>query len=121
MSIIRIWIINKCLLCSSYSGDQHSITLIDLFGFECFVRNHIDQLLVNSVNEQMQYHYNQRMFAWEMLEQEEEQVPVISLHFYDNKMCVDHMMNKPKGMFEMFDDASRGRHGSSSLTGEYPL
>lgn len=54
---------------TSASGDLHVITLTDMFGFECFHRNRTEQLMINSLNEQIQYHYNQRMFVWEMLEQ----------------------------------------------------
>lgn len=79
---------------------------MDLFGFECNQRNYFDQLIVNSLNEQMQYHFNQRSFVWEMIEQEEEHVPVTKLHFYDNKIAVDHLMNNPKGLFHVIDDAS---------------
>lgn len=79
------------------SGDVHSIVLFDLFGFECNPRNYFEQLIANSLNEQMQYHFNQRCFVWEMIEQEEEQVPVTKLQFYDNKVAVDHLMNNPKG------------------------
>lgn len=70
---------------------------MDLFGFECNQRNHFEELIVNSLNEQMQYHFNQRCFVWEMVEQEEEHVPVIKLQYYDNKIAVDHLMNNPKG------------------------
>lgn len=56
-----------------YSGDIHMITLTDMFGFECFHRNRTEQLMINSLNEQIQYHYNQRMFVWEMMEQVSEQ------------------------------------------------
>uniref|UniRef100_A0A182QQM6 non-specific serine/threonine protein kinase n=1 Tax=Anopheles farauti TaxID=69004 RepID=A0A182QQM6_9DIPT len=96
-------------------GDKHSVTVTDHFGFECFHRNHIDQLVVNSLNEQMQYLYNQRIFVFEMIEMEEEQVPVTSLHYYDNKMAVDHILTKPKGVFSFIDDASRGRHGQNYI------
>lgn len=48
---------------------MHMITLTDMFGFECFHRNRTEQLMINSLNEQIQYHYNQRMFVWEMMEQ----------------------------------------------------
>lgn len=51
------------------SGDLHMITITDMFGFECFFRNRTEQLMINSLNEQIQYHYNQRMFVWEMMEQ----------------------------------------------------
>lgn len=87
-----------------------------MFGFECFFQNHFDQLMVNSLNEQMQYHYNQRVFVWEMIEQEEEGVPGNSLHFYDNKLAVDHLMSKPKGLFHVIDDSSKGRHTYHYIT-----
>ncbi|XP_021703004.1 neither inactivation nor afterpotential protein C [Aedes aegypti] len=113
------WLINtinhKMSFGRAIYGDQHSITITDHFGFECFHRNHIDQLVVNSLNEQMQYLYNQRIFVYEMIEQEEEQVPVVQLHFYDNKLAVDHLMNKPKGLLSFIDDASRGRHSQNYI------
>ncbi|XP_318814.5 neither inactivation nor afterpotential protein C [Anopheles gambiae] len=96
-------------------GDKHSVTVTDHFGFECFHRNHIDQLVVNALNEQMQYLYNQRIFVFEMIEMEEEQVPVTPLHYYDNKLAVDHILTKPKGVFSFIDDASRGRHGQNYI------
>ncbi|XP_055545200.1 neither inactivation nor afterpotential protein C [Wyeomyia smithii] len=113
------WLINtinqKLSFGRAIYGDQHSTTITDHFGFECFHRNHIDQLIVNSLNEQMQYVYNQRIFVYEMIEQEEEQVPEVQLHFYDNKLAVDHLMSKPKGVFSFLDDASRGRHSQSYI------
>lgn len=89
---------------------------MDLFGFECNQRNYFDQLIINSLNEQMQYHFNQRSFVWEMIEQEEEQVPVTRLQFYDNKIAVDHLMNNPKGLFHVIDDASRGDYSYEYIT-----
>jgi myosin III len=50
-----------------HSGDRHMISILDLFGFECFQKNGIEQLFVNALNEQLQYHYTQRLFAWEMV------------------------------------------------------
>ncbi|KAG5675871.1 hypothetical protein PVAND_005739 [Polypedilum vanderplanki] len=97
-------------------GDINSIILMDLFGFECFPKNQIEQLFVNCINEQMQYHYNQRVFVWEMLEQEEEHLPVTKLNFYDNKIAVDHLMNTPKGLFHIIDDATRGQYTSDFIT-----
>lgn len=85
------------------------VSLTDLFGFECLNRNRIEQLMINSLNEQLQYHYNQRMFAWEMLEQEEEQIPGTSYKYHDNKKAVDHLMIRPHGLFYLLDDATRDR------------
>lgn len=89
---------------------------MDMFGFECHKRNRFENLIVNSLNEQMQYHFNQRFFVWEMIEQEEEQVPVTKLRYYDNKIAVDHLMNNPKGLFHVIDDASRGQYSYDYIT-----
>lgn len=51
-----------------------------------------------------------------MIEQEEEHVPVTKLQFYDNKIAVDHLMNNPKGLFHVLDDASRGRYSYEYIT-----
>lgn len=102
----------------SSSGDQHIISLTDMYGFECFPRNHIDQLITNSMNEQLQYHYNQRMFAWEMLELEEEQIPGTAYRYNDNKKAVDHLMTKPYGLFYVIDDATRNRMKYEYVTGK---
>lgn len=91
-------------------GDQHLISIIDTFGFECFNENAFEQLVINSINEQFQYHYNQRVFVWEMQEEAEEGVDFVSLNFYDNKLAVDQLMNKPNGLFSIIDNCSLGRH-----------
>lgn len=49
--------------------------------------------------------------------QEEEEVPVTSLHYYDNKLAVDHLMSKPHGLFYLIDDATRGRQSQEFITG----
>lgn len=89
---------------------MHIISLMDMFGFECLHRNRYEQLMINSLNEQLQYHYNQRMFAWEMLELEEEQIPHQVYKYHDNKPAVDDLMMKPNGLFYLLDDATRDRH-----------
>ena len=40
---------------------------MDLFGFECFKKNGLEQLFINTLNEQLQCHYNQHIFVWEMV------------------------------------------------------
>lgn len=73
--------------------------------------------MINSLNEQMQYHYNQRMFAWEMIELEEEQIPHTAYKYHDNKNAVDHLMTKPNGLFFFLDDATHDRSTYEFLTG----
>ncbi|XP_026667369.1 neither inactivation nor afterpotential protein C isoform X6 [Ceratina calcarata] len=105
------WIVNtinhKFTVTRALFGDKYVINVIDLFGFECFAVNRLEQLLVNTMNEQMQCYYNQRIFAWEMQEQQEEGIPVVHAHFYDNKDAIDHLMSRDRGLFSIIDEASK--------------
>ncbi|KAL0848932.1 hypothetical protein ABMA28_013327 [Loxostege sticticalis] len=113
------WMINlinsKLSFMRSVFGDKFSVSLLDMFGFECYHRNRIEQLIVNTTNEQIQFLYNQRMFAWEMQETAEEEIPVVSLHFYDNKNSVDQLMGRPMGLFYILDEASRRGSGQEFI------
>ncbi|CAH1732571.1 neither inactivation nor afterpotential protein C isoform X3 [Aphis gossypii] len=105
------WIVNIINLKLSFTraifGDTHVVYLMDTFGFECFRQNNLDQLYVNCLNEQLQYHYNQRMFAWEMQDLEEEGMDQYSMQYRNNKPIIDALMNNPDGLFYMFDDATK--------------
>ncbi|XP_076635717.1 STKc_myosinIII_N_like and MYSc_Myo21 domain-containing protein ninaC isoform X3 [Colletes latitarsis] len=105
------WIVNtinhKFTVTRALFGDKYAINVMDLFGFECFAVNRLEQLIANTMNEQMQCYYNQRIFAWEMQEQEEEDIPVQRLHFYDNKDAIDQLLSKSRGLFSIIDDASK--------------
>ncbi|XP_055920524.1 neither inactivation nor afterpotential protein C isoform X1 [Eupeodes corollae] len=105
------WIINKINMNMAFPravfGDANTIVIYDLYGFECFHRNGFEQLMINTINEQMQYHYNQRIFVSEMLEQEADGIPTMQLNFYDNKSALDNLLTKPDGLFYIIDEASR--------------
>lgn len=88
---------------------------MDMFGFECYHRNRLEQLIVNTMNEQLQFLYNQRIFSWEMQEEIEEDVTPLSVHFYDNKQSVDQLMGRPLGLFYILDEASRIGHGQEFI------
>ncbi|XP_026756966.2 neither inactivation nor afterpotential protein C [Galleria mellonella] len=113
------WMINlinsKLSFMRSVFGDKYSVSLLDMFGFECFHRNRLEQLIVNTTNEQIQFLYNQRVFAWEMQEAAEEEVVTASLKFYDNKNSVDQLMGRPMGLFYILDEASRTGSGQEFI------
>lgn len=104
-----------------YSGDKYSVSLLDMFGFECFHRNRLEQLIVNTTNEQIQFLYNQRIFAWEMQEEEQEGIQVAPLHYYDNKSSVDQLMARPAGIFYLLDEASRNGNGQEFIISTFIL
>ncbi|CAG5085050.1 Similar to ninaC: Neither inactivation nor afterpotential protein C (Drosophila melanogaster) [Cotesia congregata] len=65
------WIINfinlKLSVTRTLFGSKYLISILDFFGFECFTYNKVEQLIVNTVNEQLQCYYNQRVFISEMV------------------------------------------------------
>ncbi|XP_014215430.1 neither inactivation nor afterpotential protein C isoform X2 [Copidosoma floridanum] len=113
------WLVNninqKLSVSRTLFGDKFLISILDLFGFECFSKNRLEQLVINTMNEQLQCHYNHRVFVWEMQEQEEEEIPVEKFHFYDNKQAIDQLMSKDYGLFYALDEASRQLQGTSYI------
>ncbi|XP_046386617.1 neither inactivation nor afterpotential protein C isoform X2 [Ischnura elegans] len=113
------WVVNtinhRLSLTRAVFGDKHCVTVLDLFGFECYQRNSLEQLFVNALNEQLQYHYNQRVFVWEMQECEEEDLKTPSLAYYDNKPALDALMGKPEGALHCIDEATRTGQGNDFI------
>lgn len=63
-------------------------------------------------------HSSDFLFVVFLTFKEEEEVPVTSLHYYDNKLAVDHLMSKPHGLFYLIDEATRGRQSQDFITGK---
>lgn len=83
---------------------------MDLFGFESHHENNLEQIFVNCFNEQIQYYYSQRTFAWETMEEEQDHVPALSLTYYDNKPTLDGLLGKPHGLLALVEEASRSTY-----------
>ena len=65
------WIVNKINPVlhpsNSESSNLLSIGILDIFGFENFRSNSFEQLCINVANEQLQFYFNQHVFAWEQV------------------------------------------------------
>ncbi|KAK7575499.1 hypothetical protein V9T40_011785 [Parthenolecanium corni] len=96
-------------------GDKNYINILDMPGFEAYEQNNLEQLFVNCFNEQLQNFYNQRVFAWELNELEDEGILLKPLQYYDNQPTVDELLSKPDGLLYVIDEASRTKSGHSFI------
>ncbi|XP_051022389.1 myosin-IIIb [Acomys russatus] len=107
------WIVNRIntLLqpdkntCSA--GDRMSVGILDIFGFEDFQRNSFEQLCINIANEQVQYYFNQHVFALEQMEYKSEGIEAILVQYEDNRPLLDMFLQKPLGLLALLDEESR--------------
>lgn len=88
-------------------GEKYTIKLLDCFGFECFKQNGLEELFINCLNEQFQYHYLQRLFAWEAMDVLDEDIDYQCVNFYNNKTTLDELLKKPTGIFTSIDQVSK--------------
>eukprot|EP00072_Mus_musculus_P025957 NP_680779.3 myosin-IIIa [Mus musculus] len=93
---------------TSPSGDEElNIGILDIFGFENFKRNSFEQLCINIANEQIQYYFNQHVFAWEQNEYLNEDVDARVIEYEDNRPLLDMFLQKPMGLLSLLDEESR--------------
>jgi hypothetical protein len=76
---------------------------MDLFGFECFKNNGLEQLFINTLNEQLQFHYNQHIFAWEMVRTAQAKHSILMLEHIECK-TISHVFHT---YFSMHHDAHK--------------
>ncbi|XP_078518924.1 myosin-IIIa [Lissotriton helveticus] len=84
-----------------------NIGILDIFGFENFKRNSFEQLCINIANEQIQFYFNQHIFAWEQNEYLNEDVDARLIEYEDNRPLLDMFLQKPMGLLSLLDEEIR--------------
>ncbi|ESO82465.1 hypothetical protein LOTGIDRAFT_134504 [Lottia gigantea] len=90
----------------SEENDGPVIGLLDIFGFENFEKNSFEQVCINIANEQIQYYFNQHIFAWEMQEYSNEGIDGSDINYVDNRDILDMFLMKPLGLLALLDEES---------------
>ncbi|NP_620482.3 myosin-IIIb isoform 2 [Homo sapiens] len=107
------WIVNRINtllqpdenICSA--GGGMNVGILDIFGFENFQRNSFEQLCINIANEQIQYYFNQHVFALEQMEYQNEGIDAVPVEYEDNRPLLDMFLQKPLGLLALLDEESR--------------
>ena len=84
------------------------IGLLDIYGFECFESNSLEQLCINYTNEQLQKLYINDFFQYEIdnLTKEGLSDKTGFIKFTDNQPIIDLIDLSPSGIFLKLDDCS---------------
>jgi myosin heavy subunit len=82
------------------------IHVLDIFGFEVFAKNSLEQLCINYCNEMLQGHFNEHIFVQELEEYACEGIDMEDCTFTDNCGCVE-LIGGPAStgsIFALLDD-----------------
>ncbi|KAJ1409503.1 P-loop containing nucleoside triphosphate hydrolase protein, partial [Ochromonadaceae sp. CCMP2298] len=80
-----------------------SISVLDIFGFENFPLNSLEQLCINYANETLQRHFNQHVFAHQQALYAAENIDFSSVPYPGNSKTLD-LLESRGGLFNLLDD-----------------
>ena len=84
-----VFAVNKTLAPDDDRDEDNFIGILDIFGFEIFVENSFEQLLINYANEMLQNLFNEHVFKNEAKIYEDEGISIEHIEFPDNQPCVE--------------------------------
>jgi hypothetical protein len=89
-----------------------TINILDIFGFEVFERNSLEQLCINYANERLQHQFNLEMIKVEQDDYRAEGVAWEQIPYADSQPCVALLEARPGGLFALLDEEGRVPRGS---------
>lgn len=105
------WLIQKINVSLKGAESFHAIGVLDIFGFENFTENFLEQFNINYANEKLQQYFNRHIFSLEQLEYEREGIPWSEIEFVDNGECLD-LIERKLGIISLVDEESRMQKGT---------
>ncbi|KAJ9553939.1 hypothetical protein OSB04_017984 [Centaurea solstitialis] len=89
-----------------------SISILDIYGFESFDVNSIEQFCINYANERLQQHFNRHLFKLEQEEYIQDGIDWAKMDFEDNQDCLNLFEKKPLGLLSLLDEESTFPNGT---------
>lgn len=104
--------INRCL----GGGGKASISVLDIFGFEVFKDNGLDQFCINWTNEKIQDEFVKRMFRDKQEMYREEGVEWDDVEYSGSSRCISEF-ERPCGLVDLINEESSNAWGSAKNLG----
>ncbi|KAK9059944.1 hypothetical protein SSX86_020648 [Deinandra increscens subsp. villosa] len=108
------WLVEQ--INSSLSAGKHhsarSISILDIYGFESFDVNSLEQFCINYANERLQQHFNHHLFKLEQEEYIQDGIDWAKVDFEDNQACLSLFEKKPLGLLSLLDEETTFPNGT---------
>ncbi|XP_041053154.1 unconventional myosin-XIX isoform X1 [Carcharodon carcharias] len=94
-------------ICSDSFRWTHFIGLLDVYGFESFPQNNLEQLCINYANEKLQQHFVAHYLKAQQEEYSAEGLEWSFVSYQDNQRCLDLIEGNPISIFSLLNEESR--------------
>ncbi|XP_072909641.1 unconventional myosin-XIX isoform X1 [Hemitrygon akajei] len=103
------WLVNVIngSICSHSFGWTNFIGLLDVYGFESFPQNNLEQLCINYANEKLQQHFVAHYLKAQQEEYTSEGLEWSFVNYQDNQRCLDLIEGSPSSIFSLLNEGSR--------------
>ncbi|KAL1823383.1 hypothetical protein ACET3Z_010161 [Daucus carota] len=92
-----------------------SISILDVYGFESFQRNSLEQLFINYASERLHQHFIRHLLKLQQEEYDLDGIDWTKVEYRDNKDCLDLFEKRQTGLISLLDEESNLTK-TSSLT-----
>uniref|UniRef100_UPI00398E3BF7 unconventional myosin-XIX isoform X2 n=1 Tax=Pristiophorus japonicus TaxID=55135 RepID=UPI00398E3BF7 len=94
-------------ICSDSIKWTNFIGLLDVYGFESFPQNNLEQLCINYANEKLQQHFVAHYLRAQQEEYTAEGLEWSFISYQDNQSCLDLIEGNPTSIFSLLNEESR--------------
>uniref|UniRef100_A0A8C2BS43 Myosin XIX n=1 Tax=Cyprinus carpio TaxID=7962 RepID=A0A8C2BS43_CYPCA len=94
-------------MCADSSMWCNFIGLLDVYGFECFLLNNLEQLCINYANEKLQQHFVAHYLKAQQEEYVTEGLQWSFIRYQDNQGCLDLIEGSPSSIFSLLNEECR--------------
>ncbi|XP_051850060.1 unconventional myosin-XIX [Antechinus flavipes] len=102
-------------ICAEPSTWDTFIGLLDVYGFECFPSNNLEQLCINYANEKLQQHFVAHYLRAQQEEYAAEGLKWSFISYQDNQSCLDLIEGSPVSICSLINEECRLNRLSSAL------
>lgn len=108
-----VTVINESI-CAESTIWSNFIGLLDVYGFESFPQNNLEQLCINYANEKLQQHFVTHYLKVQQDEYAAEGLEWSFISYQDNQDCVDLIEGSPVSIFSLLNEECRLNRSSDA-------